>query len=291
MARFGVYLPQLRMSYETILDKALAAERAGFDSVWLMDHLAAPAAPQWDTFEGWTLAAALAARTSRIRLGHLVLCNPFRHPALLAKMASTLDRISGGRLEIGIGLGSVESELAAYGFGREPAPVRAEKLEETLQILRLMFGGGPVDFAGKHFSLSGAVALPRPVQERVPIHIGGAGRRLTMPLVRRYADWWNCPGYAVARLEELLPLRGAARVSVQHPLGLAASAADREEVLATVTRRFGSWGGIVAGTPDEVAERLRREADLGVELFVFQFFDFGTPASFDLFMREVAPAL
>src|SRR5690349_23605769 len=91
------------MSFDTILERTLAAEAVGFDSVWLMDHLAAPAAPEWDTLEGWTLAAGLATRTSRIRLGHLVTCDPFRHPAVLAKMAATLDVLSDGRLELGLG--------------------------------------------------------------------------------------------------------------------------------------------------------------------------------------------
>ena len=108
---FGLYLPQLRMSFDRVLERTLAAEAAGFDSVWLMDHLTAPAAPEVDTLEGWTVASALAARTSKIRIGHLVLCDPFRHAVLLAKMAATLDVISGGRLDLGIGWGSVPAEL------------------------------------------------------------------------------------------------------------------------------------------------------------------------------------
>ena len=118
---FGIYLPQLRMRFDRILERTLAAEAAGFDSVWLMDHFTAPLAPEVDTFEGWTIATALAARTSTIRIGHLVLCDPFRHPVLLAKMAATLDVISGGRLELGIGWGSVPDELETFGFGPEPA--------------------------------------------------------------------------------------------------------------------------------------------------------------------------
>ncbi len=114
---FGLFLPQLRMSFATILERTLAAEAAGFDSVWLMDHLAAPALPETDTLEGWTLASALAVRTSSIRIGHLVTCDPFRHPAVLAKMAATVDVLSDGRLELGLGWGSVERELETFGFG------------------------------------------------------------------------------------------------------------------------------------------------------------------------------
>src|SRR6266404_7760834 len=150
---FGLYLPQLRMSFERMLERTLAAEAAGFDSVWLMDHFTAPMAREIDTFEAWTVASALAARTSAIRIGHLVLCDPFRHPVLLAKMAATLDVISGGRLELGIGWGSVPEELETYGFGPEPAAVRAAKLHETLEILDLMFAGETFDYRGEHFTL------------------------------------------------------------------------------------------------------------------------------------------
>ncbi len=131
---FGLFLPQMRMSFDTILERTLAAEAAGFDSVWLMDHLAPPAAPDQDSFEGWTLAAALAARTSTIRIGHLVTCDPLRHPAVLAKMIATVDVISGGRVELGIGWGSVPDELRTFGIGAEPAPMRAARLRESLEV-------------------------------------------------------------------------------------------------------------------------------------------------------------
>jgi alkanesulfonate monooxygenase SsuD/methylene tetrahydromethanopterin reductase-like flavin-dependent oxidoreductase (luciferase family) len=286
---FGLYLPQLRMSFDRILERTLAAEAAGFDSIWLMDHLCAPAATEVDTFEGWTVASALAARTSTIRIGHLVLCDPFRHPALLAKMAATLDVISNGRLELGIGWGSVPDELRAFGFGPEPAPTRAAKLRETLEILDLMFAGEPFDYPGAYFQLQRAQGRPVPAQPRIPIHIGGGGARLTMPLVREFADWWNCPGYALDLLDELRPLTGSARVSVQHPIGLALNASERDEVAQTVQRRFGSWGAVVTGNPDEVARSLAAEAERGVEGFVCQFSDFGTPATIERFMRDVAP--
>jgi alkanesulfonate monooxygenase SsuD/methylene tetrahydromethanopterin reductase-like flavin-dependent oxidoreductase (luciferase family) len=289
--RFGVFLPQLRMSFDTVLERTLAAEAAGFDSVWLMDHLAAPAAPEWDTLEGWTLAAGLATRTNRIRLGHLVTCDPFRHPAVLAKMAATLDVMSSGRLELGLGWGSVDEELRTFGIDAGPAAERAARLRETLEILPRMFAGEPFDYTGRHYRLEGARGRPLPVQSRIPVHVGGAGPKLTMPLVRDFADWWNCPSYAADRLEELRPLAGNTRVSVQRPVGLATAAKDRDEVDEVVTRRFGSWGGVVAGTPAEVAAALAADVELGTRGFVLQFHDFGTPATFECFMREVAPAV
>src|SRR5436190_19069660 len=188
------------MSFDTILERTLAAEAAGFDSVWLMDHLAAPAAPEWNTLEGWTLAAGLATRTSRIRLGHLVTCDPFRHPAVMAKMAATLDVLSGGRLELGLGWGSVPDELERYGIDAQNTSARVSWLEETLEVLARMCTGESFSYEGPLHSYRDAVGRPVPVQSKIPVHLGGAGPRRTLPLVARYADWWNCPVYAVDRL-------------------------------------------------------------------------------------------
>ena len=218
-----------------------------------------------------------------------MLCDPLRHPALLAKMAATLDVICEGRLELGLGWGSVESELVSYGFGAMPAAERAGRLGETLKILELMFSGQPFSFEGRHFRLHDAVGRPTPVQGRVPIHLGGAGARLTMPLVAAHADWWNCPAYGVEALDRLAPLAGRARVSVQHPVGLAPSAATRAQVEELTRRRFGSWGGVVTGTPEEVAAQLSAEVARGVEMFVVQFHDFAQPPTLELFAREVIP--
>ena len=288
---FGLFLPQLRMSFETILERTLAAEAAGFDSVWFMDHLAPPAAHEHDALEGWTLATAIAARTRTIRIGHLVTCDAFRPPALLAKMAATLDVISGGRLDLGIGWGSVPAELRTFGITDARAAVRAARLRETLEILELMFRGEEFAYTGEHHRLSGAIGRPVPLQARIPVHIGGAGPQLTMPLVRDFADWWNCPSYGVDRLDELRPLAGNARVSAQHPIGLALDDASRDDVVATAARRFGAWGGLITGTAPEVVDALAADVDAGVEGFVLPFTDFATPATIDHFMAEVAPAL
>src|SRR5437660_5104411 len=146
----------MRMPFATIEARVRAAEEAGFHSAWFMDHLAPPGLPQHDSFEGWTLASALAVRTETIHLGHLVLCDPFRHPALLAKMAATLDVISGGRLELGIGWGSVDAELRQFGFQPGPPAVRAARLGETLEILERLFTGERATFEGEHYRLHDA---------------------------------------------------------------------------------------------------------------------------------------
>jgi alkanesulfonate monooxygenase SsuD/methylene tetrahydromethanopterin reductase-like flavin-dependent oxidoreductase (luciferase family) len=145
------------------------------------------------------------------------------------------------------------------------------------------------DYDGAHFTLKRAIGRPVPAQSRVPVHIGGGGPKLTMPLVGRFADWWNCPGYALDRIDQLRPLAGNARISTQHPIGLALDAASRDDVIATAQRRFGQWGGVIAGTADEVARELVGEVKRGVEGFVLQFSDFGTPETIEHFMREVVP--
>jgi alkanesulfonate monooxygenase SsuD/methylene tetrahydromethanopterin reductase-like flavin-dependent oxidoreductase (luciferase family) len=165
-------------------------------------------------------------------------------------------------------------------------------MRETLEILPRMFTGEPFDYAGEHFRLTDAIGRPVPVQDHVPIHIGGGGARLTMPLVRDHADWWNCPSYAIDRLAELRPLAGDARVSAQHPVALAPDEASRAETEAAAERRFGAWGGVVSGTAPEVAAALAAEvSDHGVAGFVVQFTDFGTPETMRRFMAEVAPAV
>jgi alkanesulfonate monooxygenase SsuD/methylene tetrahydromethanopterin reductase-like flavin-dependent oxidoreductase (luciferase family) len=289
---FGLYLPQTRMTFGAIEEKVRLAEGLGFHSVWLMDHLAAPATPEADTFEALTLTAALASRTTKIRLGQMCLNAHFRSPAVLAKEAATIDVISGGRLELGLGWGSSPDELTTFGLGHDDKLERVRKLVETIEILRLMFAGEPFSYRGTHHQLEGAVGRPTPVQPRVPIHVGGADRRLTIPLARKYADWWNCPSYAADRLPQLLPgLNGRTRVSVQHVVGLAAGRSQREVTRHEAERRFGGWGGLITGTASEVAAVLIEEAQLGVDLFILQFSDFATPRTLKLFAREVVPVV
>ncbi len=288
---FGVFLPQMRMSWDTMIDRVAYAEGVGFDSAWLMDHMCPPGAPDQPTFDGWALAAALAARTSTIRLGHLVTCDAFRHPALLAKMAATVDQISGGRLDFGIGWGSVPAELRTYGMYAGPAAARASRLRESLEVIALMFSGERFDYAGEHFTLDQAIGLPRPAQAHVPVHIGGTGEKLTMPIVRDHADWWNCPTYGIANLAAIRELAGDARCSAQRPIALAPDAAREAAVIEQAQRRFGSWGGLVAGGSAEVADVLAADVAGGVEGFVLQFTDFGQEETLAQFMAEVAPVV
>jgi alkanesulfonate monooxygenase SsuD/methylene tetrahydromethanopterin reductase-like flavin-dependent oxidoreductase (luciferase family) len=290
--QFGVYFPQLNASHTDLELRVLAAEEKGFDSAWFLDHLSAPGLPEADCYEAWSVVSFLAARTSRIRLGHLVLCDAFRPAPLLAKMAATLDVLSGGRLELGIGWGSVQDELRAWGFGELPPAERARRLVETLTVLRLLWSGEPVTWNGEQVQLDGVSCRPRPVDGQIPIHIGGAGPKLTMPIVAEHADWWNCPSYAMDRWQELRPLAGPrVRVSTQRPVALVHSEARREEIAGVAQRRFKAWGGLVVANPDELAVLMTAERAQGVDMWILQFSDFGQPETLELFMREVAPAL
>jgi alkanesulfonate monooxygenase SsuD/methylene tetrahydromethanopterin reductase-like flavin-dependent oxidoreductase (luciferase family) len=288
---FWLYLPQMRMSFGTITQRARAAEQAGFDGIALMDHMAPPALPSADSFDAMTTAAAIAASTTTLRISHLVLASSFRHPCILAKEMVSLDHLSGGRFELGIGWGSVPAELTRFGLPVEDNARRSARLEEYLKVWAALFTGQPVDFDGDFVTLRGAQISPLPLAGRIPVVIGGGGARLTMPLVARYADWWNCPGYAFSRLDELKPLAGQARISTQHPVGLAADPADVPAVTALTQRRFAGWGGLITGTTADVAAALADLTTRGVERFYLQFSDFGTPDTLARFGAEVIPQL
>jgi alkanesulfonate monooxygenase SsuD/methylene tetrahydromethanopterin reductase-like flavin-dependent oxidoreductase (luciferase family) len=288
---FWLYLPQMRMSFGTITQRARAAEQAGFDGIALMDHFAPPALPSADSFDAMTTAAALAASTTRLKISHLVLCSSFRHPCVLAKEMVSLDHLSGGRFELGIGWGSVPGELERFGLPAEAPARRSARLEEYLKVWNALFTGDPVDFDGEFVTLRGAQLTPRPLAGRIPVLIGGGGARLTMPLVARYADWWNCPGYAFDRFDLLKPLAGQTRISTQHPVGLAATAADVPAVSSLTQRRFSGWGGLITGTAADVAGTLADLQARGVERFYLQFSDFGTPDTLARFGADVIPAV
>ena len=291
LPEFWIFLPQMRTPYPALLDKAATTERAGFDGIALMDHLAPPGVPDTPTFDAFVTATAIAMRTERLRIAHLVLCDAFRHPAVLAKEAVSLDHLSGGRFELGIGWGSVPDELHRFGVFDEPPAVRAARLAETLVVLERLFSGEVFDHHGRFFEMRDAQQLPTPLAGRIPLIIGGGGPRFTMPLVRAHADWWNCPSYAVDDLDALRPLAGRARVSTQHPITLGADAAHVADLIGPARRRFGDWGGTIEGTADEVAAALVTRARSGVERFYVMFTDFGAPATIERFGREVIPAV
>ena len=277
-ASFHLYLPQMRMTLDTMVERARAAEAAGFEGIGLMDHLAPPAALDQPMYEAMTTAAWLAAKTGRLKVGHLVLCDAFRHPAVLAREAVTLDHASGGRFELGIGWGSVPAELETFGVGTTDARQRVKRLAETLEVVRALWSGDAVDYQGEFHQLRAGGQKPTPLGD-IPIVIGGVGPR-TLELVATYADWWNLPVYALDRLDELRPFTGKARVSVQQMVGFVPSEDVRAEVTETIRRRFAQFeSGLVIGTAPELVDHFRGLQEREVERFYVWFTDFAVPST------------
>jgi alkanesulfonate monooxygenase SsuD/methylene tetrahydromethanopterin reductase-like flavin-dependent oxidoreductase (luciferase family) len=190
--RFGLHLPQIQKSWTQVIEEFTFAEEVGFDTAWLSDHLLHTTQGAADDFhESWTLLAAIAARTSTIRLGILVTSNTLRHPAVLAKEAVTVDHISGGRLILGVGSGWKEDEHVTYGVRFPPADERVGRLEETLQIIVSLMQNERTTFHGRYYTLIDAPLRPRPLQRpRIPILIA-AHRPRMLAIAARYADQWD----------------------------------------------------------------------------------------------------
>ncbi|QFG26213.1 LLM class flavin-dependent oxidoreductase [Actinomadura sp. WMMB 499] len=285
---FHLFLPQLRMTADAIVERALAAEAAGFEGIAFMDHLAPPMAGEHDMLEAMTIAGWVLARTTTLTVGHLVLCDGFRHPAVLARQAATLDSASGGRFELGIGWGSTPDELETFGVGPRAARDRVARLAESLEIMRALWAGETVDHRGEHFTLTGARQRPVPAR-RIPITIGGTGPR-TLELVRAHADWWNVPVNRLDRRAELRDRAGGARVSVQTMVAPVPDERDRAEVTATARRRFGAamGDGLVIGTAPELAAHFSGLHADGVDRFYVWFADFAPAETLRRFAAVLA---
>src|ERR1035437_6299699 len=206
--RFGLFVPQGWIldlvdiedpieQYETMSRVAQTAERLGFDSIWLFDHFHTYNKPVLETtFECWTATAALARDTTRIRLGQMVTCNGYRNPALLAKMASTVDVLSHGRLDFGIGGGWFEHEYLAYGYPYPATPERLRMLGESLQVIKAMWTEPYASFDGAYYKVDGAINEPKGVQKpHPPIWVGGSGEKVTLKLAAKYGDATNFGGH------------------------------------------------------------------------------------------------
>jgi F420-dependent oxidoreductase-like protein len=195
-------------------DVAMLAERLGFESIWLFDHFHTIPRPSDEiTFESFTSLSALAALTSRIRLGHIVICTGFRNPALTAKMISTMDSISGGRMDLGIGAGWKRDEWLAYGYGFPETKERLDRLADDLEVITRMLAGDRhqhATFEGRYSQVRDARNVPKPIQRpRVPIMVGGNGPNVTWRLAAKHADELNLDGLTPAELALALPVIGS----------------------------------------------------------------------------------
>ncbi|MFN2375523.1 MAG: TIGR03560 family F420-dependent LLM class oxidoreductase [Candidatus Binatia bacterium] len=305
-ATFSLFLPQAGFSWPMLRERALLVEKLGFDGLWLVDHFWANNMADLDFLEGWTTLAALSEATTRLRLGLMVTCNSYRNPALLAKMVATVDSISNGRLELGLGAGWMDSEYKAYGYDFPSMGTRLAQLEEGLEIVTRMQREERVTFAGSHYRVEDAPNRPKPVQKNLPVTIGGAGEKKLLRLVARYATRWNCPMNSAHEVERLRGvLAGHCRdlgrdvseivVSEQTMVVIGADEDAFQAKLATAKAMLGGFADIdkvaVAGTPDRVVAGLKAKMAHGVTDFAVMFGDLGLDETLELFAAEVMPAL
>ena len=325
--KFGVLTPQgWRLDlldipdpiekYEHMTRFAQESERLDYDSVWVYDHFHTVPTQELETnFECWISTAALCRDTEKIRVGQMVTCNNYRPPALLAKMASTVDVLSHGRLDFGIGAGWYEEEYLAYGYEFPDGPTRLRQLEEALQIIKAMWTEPYATFEGKFYNVQGAINEPKGVQKpHPPLWIGGGGEKVTLKLVAKYADAMN--------VTEREPdgYRHKAEVLRQHCenvgrnyddiiksahdfISLVPPGEDPEKVTARVRAQFSKSAGhevdleeykgrVFTGGPQEVVDRLGAIKDAGYDYFVMYFRnDLTRFDTLQLFAEEVMPHL
>jgi alkanesulfonate monooxygenase SsuD/methylene tetrahydromethanopterin reductase-like flavin-dependent oxidoreductase (luciferase family) len=277
MPEWFLYMSQYRMPIDDFVVRAQAAEAAGFDGVAFFDHLETPGMPSAPVWEAMGIATWVAAKTERIKIGHLVLCDAYRHPAVLAKQAVTLSEASGGRFELGLGSGSMPRELAKFDLLGGDAAHRTERLDQDLSLIKEYWGiGGATE----------RTQAPVPTHP-IPLVIGGTGPR-TLDVVRRHADWWNLPAPLVKKLPEFLPSIGSARPSVQQMVGFARRGSDPREVEETSRRRWGHLGpGLVSGDAERLVEYFTKLSHQGAQRFYVWFADSAQPDAIEEFGETV----
>jgi F420-dependent oxidoreductase-like protein len=305
--RFSVQTPLEGAPFEVLARHWQAAERLGYDCVWLDDHFYGVVTPPWDdALECWTLMAALARETSTLRFGTLVACNGYRHPSLVAKMASSLDHISNGRLEFGLGAGWYEQEFTAYGYEFPGIGARLQQLDEALQICKLMWTEEKATFHGKHFRVQEAWCNPKPVQKpHPPIMVGGGGEKVLLRIVAKHADRWNFGGTFDEFRTKLAVLESHCRAIGRDPATIEKSwfgniviEADEERLQRRLAKRAQRLGAaadqlqdrMIVGTPAAVIRRIQEFVAIGVTHFVAMFGRVDQLGSTELFGREVIPA-
>jgi alkanesulfonate monooxygenase SsuD/methylene tetrahydromethanopterin reductase-like flavin-dependent oxidoreductase (luciferase family) len=290
--RFGLQLWSQSTDWPSFRDAAIAAEDHGWDSIWTWDHLLAIFGT-WEqpVFEGWSLMAALAPVTTRVRLGLMVGANTFRNPGLTTKLATTLDHVSGGRAVLGIGGAWFEREHEAFGidFGASPGE-RLDWLDESVALMRRLLDGERFSFEGDTYAFDDALAAPRPIQAHLPILIGGGGRRKTLRTVAQRADGWNISGTLEEVQDALTALEGHAadvgrdlatlEKTISFPIVIdddAAVAQSRMDALMAANGVTSMGGGPhLVGSPAEVADAIRPYRDLGFETVIVRM-----PAPYD----------
>ncbi|MBI2185352.1 MAG: TIGR03560 family F420-dependent LLM class oxidoreductase [Thaumarchaeota archaeon] len=295
--------------FDLMISIVKEAEALGFDSIWLYDHLVAAPIPTPDScFESWTMLAALAASTKKIKIGTMVSCASFRHPAVLAKMAATIDQISDGRLILGVGAGWYGAEFDMMGIPFEKNSVRIGKLDETVQVVKKMWREEESSFQGKYYSLNKARCEPKPVQQPHPrILIGGGGEQLTLKVVAREADMCSLALWLdVEKIRRKLEiLVGYCRTYGRDPHSIEKTV-NREVIVAgghdEAIRKAESvkpkpvamesfLRPRIVGSPSECAEQLKKYVDVGVTYFMCYLYGAPSIEAARLFAKKTLPQI
>lgn len=325
---FGLFIPQgWRMDlteiapaeqWATMSRLAQRADEGPWTSIWVYDHFHTVPAPSDEaTHEAWTLMAAFAASTSRVRLGQMCTCMAYRNPAYLAKVAATVDVVSGGRTEMGIGAGWYEHEWRAYGYGFPPARERLRALDEGVQIMSQAWSTGKATFDGKIYQVDGAIVRPQPLQENgIPLWIAGGGEKVTLKIAAKYAQYTNFDGtpdgfaaksaILADHCREVGTDFGAITRSANYNIAIGETEKDVADRLAwfrdkitrlcgpeRAARELAAFEGLPGvGTPEQIVEKLRALGEQGMSYAIVYFPELAYDTSgLELFEREVIPAL
>jgi len=304
--QFGIVLhvSALYASWDTFFTIAREAEQLGYDSVWISDHFVSPRGHPYG-LEAWTVLSALASSTHKIRLGTYVLCNQFRHPSLLAKMTSTLDNISNGRLELGIGAGWLRDEHVSFGFQWNKHSVRVERLRETVEVIKKLWTENHVSYDGKYFHLKDATLEPKPFQKPHPsVWIGGNSNAI-IRVVGELGDGWIPVLPTPKQLANgLLQIRNVMKHFERDPKklqvayggsGCALIAVDTDLVKKLAEPLIRSIGKSIKestcliGTPEQCIKKIEQYKKAGAQKIVAGFYDFPSLKSLRLFAEFVIP--
>jgi F420-dependent oxidoreductase-like protein len=293
LVKFGVILPQDGKTYKEIVETAKVAEDLGFNSFWLFDHfMPFFVGKKKDYLEAWTTLSSLAAETSSIRLGTLVTCVSYRNPALLAKISSTIDVLSGGRLEFGIGAGWYSAEYEAYGYPFPRAGVRLAQLKEAISIIKGMWTHPQFTFEGRYYTVRDAVCEPKPLQTPHPPVLIGGSRPKMLQLMAEEADIANF-GYRVFGLRKTASTLDALCKKVgRAPSDLVKSYTGVCFVTKGLLKVFLNTPHldvVVAGSPTRCADKIDRLLMLGFTYFILQFIGRDRLKGMEVFAKEVIP--
>lgn len=295
--RFSLW-PMPMQSFGDMLKLTRHAEQTGWDGLWLADHFmpdAKDTSPPWP--EAWTTLSALAGAVPRLRMGTLVTGNTYRHPAVLAKMASTVDHISNGRVVLGLGSGWQENEHVAYGIHYGSIGERLARLDEACQLIKQLFNEKSASFEGKFYQLKDAPLEPKPVQSPLPLMIGGGGEKVTLKITAKYADEWNVWGEVDLLKHKMSVLDKHCAVVGRDPKDIQRSAValmflSNDKAFVEKMKSQDTGRPTIVGTPGEVKDIVAAYEAIGVDELIVPDFTMGPMdqkiATLDLFIKEVA---